>query len=113
MESLILGGDKGETGWQSQKPRGSLSRPCLRVVGYVACAAGIGATERITEGLWERKLPNTSTPSLSATTMALTLAEGMVVWQDGLTHSGLTSQDRSGVKVVLKEEETQINVFRQ
>lgn len=39
------------------------------------------------------------------------LSEGVVALQDGLTHSGLTSQGKSDVSVVLKEEELQINVF--
>lgn len=41
------------------------------------------------------------------------LSEGVVALQDGLTRSGLTSQGKSDVSVVQKEEEPRINVFRQ
>lgn len=37
----------------------------------------------------------------------------MAFLQDGLTHSGLSSQGKSGISAVLKEEAIQINVHRQ
>lgn len=111
----MLGETEGKPGDSHRGPQVPCPDPAAEMWARCPVQQGMGQSlkERTTTGgPWAKNLQTHQHHLYPRHLWHGCLSEGVVALQDGLTHSGLTSQGKSDVSV-RKEEEPQINVFRQ